>query len=194
MKEIQWISPQVSYSEHDNAFIMVFIPERNKRKMFLLFLWIFCWTCCGMYIILYAFTQSDRNWFLFGLIYLFFWLYFELLVLRVFHWRKWGKEVLVIRNGIIEYEKVQAGRKRIQKMDIHLAKECRISELNEKNWGDFFTTSFWHIGKPRLELEGGGIVLRFGFQLKDAEASEASKKINRFLKFYRNRQESKKIG
>jgi len=29
MKEIQWISPRVSYSEHDNAFIMVFIPERK---------------------------------------------------------------------------------------------------------------------------------------------------------------------
>jgi hypothetical protein len=180
--EINIISNRVSFSETEKKFVLVIIPERNRLKMYLLFFWLLAWTVGGIYIMLQSVYMPGKKYKIFAFIYFFFWLYFEGMVVKVFHWRKWGKEVLVIENGKVIYEKNAFIKNNRKILDLNIAKDCEIISLDETKWQDFFTTSFWHIGKERLRLSAGAKEILFGFQLNDKEAKESAKKINRFMK------------
>ncbi len=180
--EIKIISNRVSFSENAKKFVLVIIPERNRLKMYLLFFWLLAWTAAGIYIMLQSIYMPDKKYKIFAFIYFFFWLYFEGMVVKVFHWRKWGKEVLVIESGKAIYEKNAFLKNKRIILDLNIAKDCEVISLNETKWQDFFTTSFWHIGKERLRLSAGAQEILFGFQLNDKEAIECAKKINRIMK------------
>lgn len=180
--EIKMISNRVSFSETGKKFVLVLIPERNRLKMYLLFFWLLAWTAAGIYIMIQSVYMPDKKYKIFAFIYFFFWVYFEAMVVKVFHWRRWGKEVLVIDSGKIMYEKISFFKNKKKILDLNIAKDCEVISLDESKWQDFFTTSFWHIGKERLRLSAGAKEILFGFQLNDKEALECAKKINRFMK------------
>ncbi|MCX8079710.1 MAG: hypothetical protein N3F09_00570 [Bacteroidia bacterium] len=179
MNELKFISERISYSESEKKFVMAIIPYRNTLYMYLLFFWLLAWTVAGIYIMLQSVYMPDKKYKIFSFIYFFFWIYFEWMAVRVFHWRKWGKEVLVAEKGRLMYEKRIFFKVKKVYLDLNLIGECKVIPLDEKKWSDFFTTSYWHIGKERMEISAGPKKILFGYQLSNDEALKASKMINR---------------
>ena len=95
------IGDRVSILEKDNVFSLVILPTTDKRKLWILFLWLMAWTVCGMIVFANYFNLTNRDTKIFIIVYLSFWVYFEYKIGRAYTWKKFGKEKF--KQKILEF-------------------------------------------------------------------------------------------
>ncbi|MBL7918186.1 MAG: hypothetical protein JNM96_07295, partial [Bacteroidia bacterium] len=88
------IGKRISILNKDNLLSIVILPENDKKKLFLMFLWLLAWSVCGIIVLANYFKLTTQDAKLFTIIYLSFWAYFEYKIVRAFIWRRSGKEKL----------------------------------------------------------------------------------------------------
>ena len=123
MENVSVISKRCSVFIKDNVFSLVILPTDNQKKTNLLFLWLLAWTVSGVIIIANYFKLSTTSEKLMVLVWLAFWVYFEFKVVRVFMWKRFGKEKLWIKNGVIHFQQEISGRGKIKTYDVNLVTE-----------------------------------------------------------------------
>ncbi len=182
MENVNVISKRCSVLIKDNVFSLVVLPTDNKKKTNLLFLWLLAWSVSGVIIIANYFKLNSANEKLMILIWLAFWAYFEFKVIRVFMWKRFGKEKLWIKNGVVHYQQEISGRGKIQNYDANLVTEFVLIPVEKENFMDVINQSFWVKGGERLLFIFQGKYIKMGMQLTDEEANQSIKAINKFLK------------
>ncbi len=175
------IGERVSILEKDEVFSLVVLPTTDKKKLGLLFLWLFAWSICGVIVFVNFFKLDNKDARLFIIIYLSFWAYFEYKILRTFIWKKWGKEKLWIKKGILHYQREVSGKGKINEYNLELVNNLSVIELNN-SFADSFNQSFWVKGGERLEFQHQSKMIRFGLQLEEKEAQTILKELKRFIK------------
>lgn len=126
--------------------------------------------------------NQQKRLFIIGL--LAFWTYFEYKVAKTFIFRKYGKEKLWIKNGMLFYQREVNKKGKIKEYNPELINDF---ELIKANRGDFFVQmqeSFWVIGGERLMFAYGSKYVKFGIQLSDNEAEAVYKELKKELKKY----------
>lgn len=174
------ISPRVSILEKDNVFSLVILPTTNKKKLFVLFLWLLAWTVCGLIVLANYFNITDRDAKIFIIVYLSFWAYYEFKISRAFIWKKFGREKLWIKKGKLQYQREISGRGKIREFDLELVKDLGVIEVGN-SFSDTINQSFWIKGGERLEFQCQSKVIRFGMQLDDDETLKVFKALKNFL-------------
>ena len=175
------ISPRVSIVEKDNVFSLVILPTTNKKKLFVLFLWLLAWTVCGIIVAANYFKLDSRDAKIFILVYLSFWAYYEFKIGRAFIWKKYGLEKLWIKKGKLQYQREISGRGKIKEFDLELVKDLGVIEVSHSSFADTINQSFWIKGGERLEFQFQSKVIRFGMQLDDEETLKVFKALKNFL-------------
>lgn len=175
------IGKRISILNKDNLLSIVILPENDKKKLFLMFLWLLAWSVCGIIVLANYFKLTTQDAKLFTIIYLSFWVYFEYKIVRAFIWRRSGKEKLWITDGTVHYQQEISGRGKIKKFDYSLINDFKLIEQKETSFADTINKSFWIKGGERLMFDCQSQVVRFGMQLTDAEAKELIKEINKFI-------------
>ena len=175
------ISERVSTVTNDKVFSLVILPTVDKRKLWILFFWLFAWTICGVIVFANYFRINNADAKTFIIVYLSFWFYFEYKIARAFLWKKFGKEKLWIRGGTLYYQREVSGKGKIKEFDINLITEFDYIELDHVSFADNFNQSFWVKGGERIEFECQGKIIRLGMQLDDKEAREILKEIKSAL-------------
>lgn len=176
------IGERISILKKENLLSIVILPGADKRKLFLLFLWLVAWTVCGIIVGVNYFKLQDPKAKIFVMVYLSFWAYFEYRIARVFMWKRSGKEKLWIQNGIFHYQREINGRGKILELNLHLVSPMRLLELSPLSFADTINQSFWIKGGERLEFDAQAKTIRLGMQLSDEEARGVMKEVNGFLK------------
>ncbi|MBS1634986.1 MAG: hypothetical protein JST26_03620 [Bacteroidetes bacterium] len=179
---MQVIGERSSILKKENLLSLVILPTSEKRKVNLMFLWLFLWTVSGFIIFANYFKLTNVNAKLFVIIWLGFWAYFEFKIARVFLWKRFGKEKLWIKDGTVFYQREISGRGKIKKYDLNLIETIDYLPLEKGNFADVFNQSFWVKGGERLEFICQSKRIRFGMQLKDDEAKTIQKELNKFIK------------
>lgn len=126
--------------------------------------------------------NQQKRLFIIGL--LAFWAYFEYKVGKAFIFRKYGKEKLWIKNGMLFYQREVNKKGKIKEYNPQLINDFEIIKANR---GDFFVQmqeSFWVIGAERLNFAYGSKTVKFGIQLNDKEAETVFKELKKELKEY----------
>jgi hypothetical protein len=147
----------------------------------LMLFWLLAWTACGAIVLVNYPKLTDQNTKLFVIVYLSFWAYYEYKITKAFLWRKYGKEKLWVKNGILFYQREIKGRGKVKEYDLNLVSDLKVVEVNEGNFFDFINKSFWVTGGERLELSCQGKAVRFGMQLSDKEAGSLFKELSQFI-------------
>lgn len=176
------ISPRISILKKENLLSIVILPTSDKRKLGLLFLWLFAWSVCGIIVLVNYFTLKDSNAKLFTIIYLSFWLYFEFSISRAFIWKKFGREKLWIQNGSIHYQREINNKGKIFECPLDLVSKLQFLEINNTSFVDSINQSFWVKGGERLMFQAQAKTIRLGMQLNDEETREVLNEVNRFIK------------
>lgn len=176
------ISERVSIVSNDKVFSLVILPTVEKRKLWILFFWLFAWTICGIIVFANYFQLTNKDAKLFILIYMSFWFYFEYKIARAFLWKKFGKEKLWIRGGTLYYQREVSGRGKIKEFDLNLVSGLKLIEVSTTSFADNINQSFWVKGGERIEFECQNKVIRLGMQLNDKEAKEIIKDIKSVFK------------
>lgn len=181
MENLLSIGKRSSVFIKDSVFSLVIIPTAEKKKTGILFLWLFAWTVSGL-IIMMSYPQMQANAKIFLIIWLAFWAYFEFKIIRVFMWKRFGKEKLWVKGGTIFYQQEINGRGKIKEYDTNLVSDLGVLELEAGNFADSFNQSFWVKGGERLEFVCQGKHIRFGMQLNDEDAKKIAAELKKFLK------------
>ncbi len=179
---MQVIGDRISILKKEDVLSVVILPTSDKKKLGLLFLWLFAWTVCGLIVFVNYFQVTDRSSKLFLIIYLSFWSYFEFKIARTFAWKKFGKEKLWIQSGIIHYQREMNGKGKIHEYNLDLVSRLRLLELNTASFADSINQSFWIKGGERLEFDAQSKNIQLGMQLTDEEARVILNEVNRFIK------------
>lgn len=174
-KDIKFISERVSYLKTEDELTIIITGKIDRAKETLLLTWLLAWSFCGIFIISQLFMDYTREEKLYFIVFISFWAFFEYKILKVYRWRKWGKEYLRLTN-----EKLT-----IKKSITDYAKADEYFTDNIKNWGivpksktNFFQImekSFWVLGDDCIQFDYQTKTVQFGMQLE-------SKEINSILK------------
>jgi hypothetical protein len=175
------IGDRVSILKKDDLLSIVILPTVDRKKLSLLLLWITAWTVCGLIVFANYFNTTDQNSKLFIIVFLSFWAYYEFKMIRVFVWKKWGKEKIWIQHNILHYQKETRGKGKINEFNIDLINDLKLVEMNESNFSDFLGQSFWVKGGERIELGHQAKIIRFAMQLNDKEAKILLNEIQSFI-------------
>lgn len=176
------ISERISILKEENLLSIVILPNRDKKKLLLMFLWLLAWSVCGVIVAANYFKLTDQNSKLFVIVYLSFWAYFEFKIIRAFAWKRSGKEKLWIQNGILHYQREINGKGKIQEFNLNLVSKLNLIELRPTNFADTINQSFWIKGGERLEFQSQSKVIRLGMQINDEEARAMMREVNAMMK------------
>lgn len=175
------LGDRISILEREDVLSIVILSSANKKKLIGLFLWLLAWSVCGVIVFANYFTLKDQNAKLFIIIYMSFWVYFEFNILRVFLWKRSGKEKLWIQDGKVNYQQEISGRGKIKIYDAQLVSKPEIIELSKSRLADTINQSFWVKGGERLRFNCQGKEVLFGMQISDEEARVLQNKISQFI-------------
>lgn len=176
------ISPRLSILKKENTLSIVILPTDDKRKLGVLFLWLFAWSVCGIIVFINYFTIKDANTKLGIIIYLSFWAYFEFSIARAFIWKKFGKEKLWIKNDILHYQRQINNKGKIKEFPLDLVSKLKYLEISPASFTDSINQSFWVKGGERLEFNAQAKVIRLGMQLSDEETRIVLNEVNAFIR------------
>jgi hypothetical protein len=178
---MQVLGERISILKKENLLSIVILPTTDKRKLGLMFFWLLAWSVCGFIVLMNYFRTSHADSRLFILIYLSFWLYFEVSILRAYIWKKWGKEKLWIQDGTLHYQREVNKKGKIKKFNLQLVSKLRMIELSRTSFADTINQSFWIKGGERLEFTSQAQVVRLGMQISDEEARSVLNEVNRWI-------------
>lgn len=182
MDNIQLISKRSSVLIKDGVFSLVILPTDDKKKTNLLFLWLLAWTISGVIVIGNYFTITQDKAKLLIIIWIAFWAYFEFKIVRVFMWKRFGKEKLWIKNGLLLYKEDINGRGKTKEFDLNLISNLELITLTNGSIADTFSQTFWVKGGERIQFTCQSKVIKFGMQLADDEAKKIISALNKQLK------------
>jgi hypothetical protein len=182
LENIQLISKRSSVLIKDGVFSLVILPTDDKKKTNLLFLWLLAWTISGVIVIGNYFTITQDKAKLLLIIWIAFWAYFEFKIIRVFMWKRFGKEKLWIKNGLLLYKEDINGRGKTKEFDLNLISNLELITLTNGSIADTFSQTFWVKGGERIQFTCQSKVIKFGMQLADDEAKKIISALNKQLK------------
>jgi len=182
LENIQLISKRSSVLIKDGVFSLVILPTEDKKKTNLLFLWLLAWTISGVIVIGNYFTITQDKAKLLLIIWIAFWAYFEFKIIRVFMWKRFGKEKLWIKNGLLLYKEDINGRGKTKEFDLNLISNLELIALTNGSIADTFSQTFWVKGGERIQFTCQSKVIKFGMQLADYEAKKIISTLNKYLK------------
>jgi hypothetical protein len=182
LENIQLISKRSSVLIKDGVFSLVILPTEDKKKTNLLFLWLLAWTISGVIVIGNYFTITQDKAKLLLIIWIAFWAYFEFKIIRVFMWKRFGKEKLWIKNGLLLYKEDINGRGKTKEFDLNLISNLELIALTNGSIADTFSQTFWVKGGERIQFTCQSKVIKFGMQLADDEAKKIISTLNKYLK------------
>jgi hypothetical protein len=175
------LGERISMVKKENLLSIVILANNSKGKLAAMFLWLLAWSVCGLIVMINYFQITDEKAKLFMIVYLSFWAYFEVSILRAFIWRKYGKEKIWIKQGLFCYQREVNGRGKIREFNPELIREFKILDVRATNLIDSLNQSFWVRGGERLELMHQAKTLRFGMQISDEQARNVFNEIKDFL-------------
>ena len=180
MENIQVIGKRSSLLMNNSTFSLVILPTDDKKKMFLLFMWLLAWSVSGIIILANYFQLTHQNTKMMILVWLAFWAYFEFKILKVFMWKRFGKEMLWIKNGRLFYQQNINGKGKINEFDVNLVSDWKLITIEKESFADAFNQTFWVKGGERLEFTCQGKQVKLGMQLTDEDAQTILKKIKNY--------------
>jgi hypothetical protein len=175
------ISQRISILKKPDVLSIVILPTVDKKKLGLMFLWLFAWSVCGVIVFANYFRVNDRDSKLFIIIYLAFWAYFEFNIVRAYIWKRFGKEKLWVQNGQLNYQREVNRRGKIKTWTIDLVSQFKAVPFRAQNLADNFYQSFWVKGGERIEFTVQGRTYRMGMQISDEEANTIVKEVNKMV-------------
>jgi hypothetical protein len=182
MENVQAIGKRSSVLIKDQIFSLVILPTDDKKKTNLLFIWLMAWSVSGVIVIANYFMLTQEKAKMFVIVWLAFWAYFEYKIVKVYMWKRFGKEKIWTKNGKLLYQQDINGKGKINEFDLNLISEINLIEINPGSIADTFSQTFWVKGGERIEFSCQGKITRFGMQLDDNDAKKIITVLKKHLK------------
>jgi hypothetical protein len=178
---------RISISEKDSSTSILIISKKDKIKQQILLSWIILWSIGGAIVFTQLFRGVNNQERLFLIIWLVFWLYFELITLNAYLWRRFGLERLLVKEGKLYYKKEIKNKGKQHCYDFQDINNLKIiDESKENSFVKNIKESYWVIGGETISFDYVNQTVKLGLQLEKAETQKLfnllEKKIKRSSK------------
>jgi hypothetical protein len=161
---------RIKISKQNNIQTIEVLPIHNPPKNFVMLVWLTLWSVCGALVVSQLFLTSDKNTKIICIIYMGFWSYFELLILRIYRWRRAGKEEIQIFSDKVIINRLTGKRGlpvEYQKREI---KNVRINDKQKEGlFAKLLFDEYWTIGNETILFDYNHKKLGIGLQLNEQE-------------------------
>lgn len=167
----KFIGKRMSVVRSKEDIIITITQQIERWQETLLLAWLLAWTFCGVVFIKYAVettVPSDRVFFIIASS---LWFYFFVKIVKVFLWRKAGREIIRISKGQMEIYNAYWKRSKAETFKLSNIFKLGLIKRDPASFLAFLDDSFWVIGGERVGFSYSGTKIRIGKQLavKDAE-------------------------
>lgn len=174
-KDIKFISERVSYRKSDEELTVIITGKIDRAKETLLLTWLLAWSFCGIFIISQLFLDYIREEKLYFIVFISFWAFFEYKILKVYRWRKWGKEYLRLTSEKLTIKKSITDYAKADEYFIENIKNWQLIPKSKTNFFQLAEKSFWVMGDDCIQFDYQGKAICFGMQLSEKESMSVLK-------------------
>lgn len=168
--------PKVIVKKEKNRIEVTVDHQVRKAQLNVVLAWLLIWTLCGGIIFTSLFFPFEREAKMMIIVWLVFWVYFELKAFRTYKWKKEGLETLIVENKEIILR--QSGTDAEKKFNV---KDVQMTVVPENKFRSAMSASFWSMGEPSIYFRAGRSNHGFGRQLSREEAIRIEKLIRPYL-------------
>jgi hypothetical protein len=157
------IGDRISVEDQNGATTIVIRPLRVWWKEILLTIWVAGFTFVGLFMIYmlasgFAGLNYDgaptedqvNNQFIYGIVFLGFWSYFEYKTLKSLLWYRFGKELILIDNDGFSLKKSILSYGKANRYFFENMKEFHQTKEEPTSFGNFFENAYWSLGTDAL--------------------------------------------
>ncbi len=153
----------------------------------LLLAWLAAWTFCGVVFVYYAISTQVESERIFFIIASSLWLFFFVRILKVFLWRKVGKEILHFSDGKLRMKNSFGLWGRTEEFNYPHIMKLGLITKDPTSFLAFLDDSFWIIAGDRVGFNYNGQKIRLGKQLSVKDAELLVRVMESALKEYRSK-------
>ncbi len=175
-------SERIKVAEEGKSSKIWISAKIDSWKQTLLLAWFAAWTFCGIVVASQLWADLSRDMYVFVVVYLSFWAYFEYKIAHAVLWRLYGKEIILIEPDSLKVKRDIRGYGRVVPYFKENIKKLRIVEKNPRSFAQSFNNSFWVIGGEQIVFENLGSSQGFGLQLNDGEAKKLLQYVRKRLR------------
>ena len=179
---MEYLSERVSVDRGKDRTSVVITARLPKSRETLLVSWAVAWTLVGAYMIWEVSRMPAGELRQYLLIFLAFWTYFEVKVLKAVVWRLKGFELWRIKDGTLTLKDSLWGFGKAREYFVDNIARLGLLNIDERSWKWQLNESFWVIGGERLGFEHLGKKIAFGKGLTEEEARQLLKVLQHALK------------
>lgn len=168
---MKWIGTRVSFVDEKTKTTIVIYPQDAPIMKALMGAWMAMWLVIGA-IVIWSFTvfELTNQEVIILVIFLSFWFYYSVQVIRSWFWLMWGKELLKIDGVALTYKRSVRKYGKAHTYYIENIKEMKMNMPKENSFQSAWEKSVWSKGGERLEFEYMGKLVRFGKKLEAKDA------------------------
>jgi hypothetical protein len=178
---MQFISTRISILEQENKLSIVIFSYRSKLKNVLMVAWMITFSICGVLAISEFRVAADHDRKLFWLVFISFWVYFELVVLKAFLWRLRGKEKIVITKDAVKIKRDITGLERYKEYRVEQIADWKRISRDGSSILNAYENAYWFVGGECIAFDYYGREVRIGSQLSEEETGELLGKIKHYF-------------
>ncbi len=167
---MDYIGKRISIQPKENELSIVILSFQDKVKNIFLFAWLFLWSLSGVIVLIQYFLLTNPDTKPAIIVWMGFWVYFEYKTIKAYRWRKFGKEIIKIRDGKLFYKRDVAGKGKIKEYQSDFIKDLRVIESKENSFFENLNDSYWVIANEKLAFDYYGAEIKFGLQLDETDA------------------------
>jgi len=168
---MKWIGERISFVDDKQRTTLVIYPENVAWIKAAMGAWVTMWLVIGATIIWSYFTfplTEQENIIIY--VFMTFWAYYAVKVLRSFSWLMWGKELIKIDEAAVYYKKSIMKYGKSTPYYFENIKSVSMYHPKEKSLQSVWEASPWIRGGERIEFEYKGKYIRFGRKLTEKDA------------------------
>jgi hypothetical protein len=182
MHGIEDISARMSVAKTDTELSIVIASVADRRQTYMMGFWLMFWLALGVIGIVYLFFLPDKQMRVMLLVWLGFWIYFAYTVGKAWLWKRYGYELIKVREGKLVFKRDVRGRGFVNTYPTYQIQQLRANASKSPGWVQ-------RLGGNYLSTEGESIVfdmpdkeIRFGYQLSQAERDAVIRLLRHYMR------------
>jgi hypothetical protein len=168
---MKWIGQRVSFVDDKGWTTIVIYPEKKPIVTGLMGAWVAMWLVIGATVIWSLFSlQLAQQEKIILYIFLTFWGYYAVKVVRSFFWILWGKELIKIDETALHYKRSIKKYGRSAPYYLENIRKIELFQPEKRSLQSVWESSPWVQGGERIQFEHLNKVVRMARKLEEKDA------------------------
>ncbi|MEX1192224.1 MAG: hypothetical protein WED10_12075 [Brumimicrobium sp.] len=183
---MKWIGERISFVDKKDYITFVIYPPNLGNKKYLILIWTILWVLIGGYVFTQFFYEYSEKEKIALIIFMAFWLYFAVRVIRTLAYLFFGREYIKLDETALRVKNATGDYGRARQFFIENITKFTVPEIKESSFQQAYENSPWVRGTNKIQFEHLGKIYSFGRKLPEKDAkllfNVLTKRINQFLK------------